>query len=309
MDSKKSPCLICYQPLSDQEADYHLKCARKVFGVNWIPEIEYSLQDFPLIAQEMAGQMSISGVQPKISVSLDKKTKSIQKAPTGGTFILKPQNDRFPNLPENEDLCMKLAELYRIEIPPHALIRLRDGSLAYLVKRFDRLPDETKLHVEDFTQILEIRDKYAGSYEKIGKGILKFCDNNYLDLTYFLERLLVCFVIGNGDMHAKNFSLMTTAKTEIILSPAYDLISSKLVIPSEPDLSLTLNGKKNKLRRKDFLAFGLSLGLSQKAIENSLARLLSLEGEFRGWIEHSFLPSEQREKLIQIMGERLRRIK
>lgn len=302
-------CLHCYQALSGGEKDYHLACARKVFGVSWAPIVNFTIQDFPIIAQEMAGNMSISGVQPKISVQLNKKTKSVEKAPAGGAFILKPQNDRFPNLPENEDLVMSLATLNQIEVPPHTLVRLKDQSLAYLVKRFDRKNDGLKLHQEDFTQILNIKNKYSGSYEQIGKGILEYCTSNFLELTFYFERILFCFVVGNGDMHAKNFSLLRNERDEIVLSPAYDLLSSKLVIPNEQDLALTLNGKQNSIRRSDFFSIGENLNIDPATIEKSIKKIIALKEDFAELTDKSFLPSNQKEQFKEMMAERCQRIK
>lgn len=301
-------CYGCYQILEEPGASYHPACAEKTFGVRWAPHLDLSLEDFPRVAQEMAGKMSISGVQPKIIMELDHKTKTLQPAPSGGSFVVKPQNNIFPDLPQNEDLGMHLAALYGISVPPHGLIKAKDGSFAYLIKRFDRTREDIKLAVEDFTQILETTNKYSLSYEQIGNAILRLCTNKFLDLQRYFERLLFCWVIGNGDMHLKNFSLMTNPEGEVLLAPAYDLLSSKLVIPGEEDLAISMRGKKNKIKRKDFLEFALEQGLNQKAVENSIQRLLGLQGDFFQWTNSSFLPKEQKIRLTKIIKERFSRL-
>ena len=123
------------------------------------------------------------------------------------------------------------------------------------------------------------------------------------------RHLLFCFVIGNGDMHLKNFSLVTQIDGEVLLSPAYDLLSSKLVLPKEEDLAISLHGKKNKLYAKDFVEFALEQGLNRKAVKNSVQRLLGLQQIFFEWVNLSFLPLEQKATLHKIMEERFKRLK
>ena len=254
--------------------------------------------------------MSISGVQPKISGRLDRKTRSIEAAPKGGEFILKPPNDRFENIPENEDLCMHLADLYGIEVPPHALVRAGEKDFVYVIRRFDRAKEGAKFAVEDMAQILGVPTyrKYSLSHEKIAQGILRYCTNRYLELIRYLERLLFCFLTGNGDMHLKNFSLMTDEKGTVALSPAYDLLSSKLVIPGEEDFALTLSGKKNRLKRADFADFAVRLEISSKAFDSSLKRLLDLRPQFQEWTGKSFLSREKKDDFLKIIEERSGRL-
>ncbi len=303
-----SRCLACYEALETSEA-YHSSCVKKIFGTSWVPVLDFVQKDFYLLAQKMAGQMSISGAQPKITVELNEKDKKIELLPRGGSYILKPQNQNYAHLPENEDLCMHLSKVYEIETAKHALIKTAEGEFAYLVKRFDLSSQGNKFPVEDFGQILGVASerKYSGSYEKIGKAILQHCTHPYLELTRFFERLLFCFVIGNGDMHLKNFSLITDAEQIVALSPAYDLLSSKLVIPSEDDLPLSLLGKRNKIKGQSFLIFGEGLGLAPKAMQNSIHRLLELQSTFEAWIQKSFLPQEQQKKFAKILIERMGR--
>lgn len=304
----KEICLGCYEAAEDAGA-FHPSCAQKVFGVRWTPAITILPEDFARVAQEMAGHMSISGVQPKISVRLDRKTKSIVAAPSGGEFILKPPNDRFEDLPANEDLCMHLARIYGIETPPHALMRSGE-DLIYIIRRFDRADSGEKLAMEDMAQVLEVPTsrKYSLSHEKIGGAILRHCTNRYLEAVRYLERILFCYLTGNGDMHLKNFSLLTDEEGTTALSPAYDLLSSKLVIPGEEDFALNLNGKKNRLRKKDFVEFASRLEISAKVVDSSLERLLDLGPLFQEWTEKSLLPSKKKEILLKIMDERTGRL-
>jgi len=167
-------CLSCHKSIPDMEEGYHKRCARRLFDASWVPGIPFSSRDMVTQAAKMIGKISISGVQPKLSVDLDKTEKVFAVVETGGHFILKPQVEQFGNLPENENLCMNIAEDLGIETPPHGLLRFQDGRFCYIVKRFDRLKDGGKLHQEDFQQLTGIEDKYAGSAEKVGKVLISF---------------------------------------------------------------------------------------------------------------------------------------
>src|ERR1035437_3488665 len=157
-----SRCAVCLgdvsAPSNSQEASdlsYHPRCLRVIFGTTTLPRLDLDTNDVLAAATEMAGKMSISGYQQKVSMALSADRSALVPAPAGGRFILKPQITT-PLVPENEHVTMRMAALVGIEIPPCAMVRLRDGALAYIVARFDRLEDGSKLHVEDFCQLAEL---------------------------------------------------------------------------------------------------------------------------------------------------------
>ena len=160
-------CYICGKEVNDTK-NYHIACLKKLFGVDYWPTVDLSLDEVSTKAQEMVGKLSISGVQVKVLVKLSHKKKQLEVVSEKGEYILKPQTNRFPNIPENENLCMTIANNLGIQVPPHSLIKLKDDSWAYIVKRYDR-DKNTKIHQEDFCQILEKEDKYSGSVEQIAK--------------------------------------------------------------------------------------------------------------------------------------------
>lgn len=239
-------CLYCYQPLEQHETDFHSRCSKKIFGTVIPPVLPYSKADIESLALEVVrSQVTITGVQPKLSVDL-KKEKGGEKRFTivglWGGYILKPQTEQYANLPENEDLTMHLARLAKINTVPHSLIRFKDGSLAYITKRIDRDKKGNKIPMEDMCQLTEklTEQKYKGSHEQIAKKIVEFSAYPVLDLINYVEILLFCYLTGNADMHLKNFSLYKKIK-ETTLTPAYDLLSTKLVIPEDTEeLALTL---------------------------------------------------------------------
>jgi len=278
---------------------------KEMFGINQMPTISLSLQDIPLKAQEMAGRMSISGAQPKLSLKLDKRQSELIIAPTGGEYILKPQTQSFPYTPENENCCMDIAAALDINTPPHCLLSLKNGSLAYVVKRFDRVGKE-KIHQEDFCQILDKNDKYSGSLEQIGKKLKEISAVPGLDVQLFFERAVFNFLIGNGDGHFKNYSISYHQQGGIRLSPAYDIVCSKLVIPNEEDSALTINGKKNHLTRHDFEAFAENLNIPEKI---RYEKFKGQTNRIKQFIQTGQLPDDFKKKFIAIVFSRFARLK
>lgn len=307
-------CLYCYQPLERGQVDFHPQCSKKIFGTVVPPVFPYTKADIEALALEVVrSQVTITGVQPKLSVDLE-KVKGAEKRFTivglWGEYILKPQTEQYPSLPENEDLTMHLASLARIKTVPHSLIRFQDGSLAYITKRIDRGKKGDKIPMEDMCQLTEklTEQKYKGSHEQIAKKIVEFSAYPVLDLINYFEVLLFCYLTGNADMHLKNFSLYKKVG-EYVLAPAYDLLATKLVIPQDnEELALTLNGKKRKLKKADFDSLLKTMKVDDKAIENVYEKFRKVIPEWLTFIDSSFLPDEMKEEYETLIQERSKNI-
>lgn len=291
--------------------DYDAKTLRAMFGKPIRPTIPISQQEIAAEAQKLAGKLSISGVQPKLSVRLE--GDELVPVAEQGQFILKPQTQTFPELPQNEYLCMQMGERFGLRTAPNLLLELSDQTPVYLVKRFDRYRKGRrleKLACEDMQQVLGGPDKYAGSHEQVAQAIRHHCTFSPLELQRLFETTLFNFAIGNGDAHRKNFSLLTAEDGTVALSPGYDLVSSRLVIPGEKEeLALTVNGKKNRLQRRDFLAFASHLGIADAYAKKRIADLLALHDDFATITAESMLSSDLRTRLQDIMAERLDRLR
>lgn len=307
-------CLYCYQSLEQGQVDFHPQCSKKIFGTAVPPVLPYTKADIESLALEVVrSQVTITGVQPKLSIDLE-KGKGGEKRFTivglWGEYILKPQTEQYPSLPENEDLTMHLASLARIKTVPHSLIRFQDGSLAYITKRIDRDKKGVKIPMEDMCQLTEklTEQKYKGSHEQIAKKIVEFSAYPVLDLINYFEVLLFCYLIGNTDMHLKNFSLYKKVG-ECVLAPAYDLLSTKLVIPQDnEELALTLNGKKSKLKKVDFDSLLKTMKVDDKAIENVYDKFRKVIPEWLLFIDSSFLPDEMKEQYKTLIQEKCKNI-
>lgn len=308
-----SKCLFCYQALKEDEIDFHPKCSKKIFGAATAPLLHYTLDDMEILAKKIIEtSISVPGVQPKLSLGFIKETLAdgtkgrltVLEA-LGGHYILKPQNAAFPEMPENEHLTMKMAEICGITTVMSSLIRLKSGELSYITKRIDRDNNGNKIHMLDMFQILEAFDKYRGSVEKVGKAIKEHSANTLLDLMRFYEIVIFCYITGNNDMHLKNFSLILNGENWEI-SPAYDLLNVQLHLPEDKEESaLTIGGKKKKLSKSDFINLGLKLGLNQKQLENTFKRFLKSEKKMLSLIHQSYLSKEHQEKYIKLLQNRL----
>lgn len=281
-------CLCC-QKKTENEIFYHSKCLRKLFRTEKIPEINFASTELVSEISKNIGKMSISGVQIKASVVISRNKNSIEIVQTGGTYILKPEPGEYPGLPQNENLCMSMAEAAGMEVPSHGLFYLADGKFCYIVKRFDRDDKGQKIHVEDMAQLIELPSdsKYEASLEKVGNTIIKFSERPYLDLINFFERVIYCFLIGNGDMHIKNWSLISDIDGNYKLAPCYDFICSKLYLPQEDESALTINGKRNKISLSDFIALAEYLKIDKKAYQNIFYKFKDLKDTFLDIIENA----------------------
>lgn len=308
-----SKCLYCYKELGEGEVDFHKRCSKKFFGVPTAPELPYSLDELDtLAAQVIKSQTTLTGVQAKLSLHLDRHKGSKRLTIVGlwGDFIFKPQTQSYKTLPENEDLTMHLAEIAKIKVVPHTLIRLQDGTLGYLTKRIDRTSEGGKIPMEDMCQLTERQTeyKYKSSYEQIAKVIAKHSYVPLLDLTDFYEQVFFNWLVGNNDMHLKNYSLYAP-KGKWVLTPAYDLLNVSMVNPKDTEeLALTLNAKKKRIKKSDFVRAMETSGISPKVFDNILAKYRKLLPKFNEIIDLSFLDKEDKEIYKQSITSRLARI-
>lgn len=309
-------CLYCYKELSESEKDFHRACSKKMFGTPSVPELPYTRDNLTDLARQVIrSQTTLTGVQAKLSLDINKGGKNEAERFTivglWGRYILKPQADRFAYLPELEDLTMHLAELARMQVVPHSLIRFADGELCYITRRIDRTADGNKLPMEDMCQLTErlTEHKYKGSYEQIAKTIRRFSSVPKLDMVNFWEQVVFSWITGNADMHLKNFSLYSAEQGRYVLTPAYDMLSTALVMPEDTEeLALTLSGKKRKIKKADFVASMQASGLEDKIIENIFNKFAKAKKKWFEFIEQSFLPGEMKEDFKTIIVEKLNKL-
>jgi len=310
-----SKCLYCYKEIdATVNGDYHPECIKAFYGTKYAPSLPYRLDEMEKLAKESV-QLSVTvpGVQPKLSLGWIKTV--LQDWHNGrltimdaleGMYILKPQNAMYDQMPENEHLSMKLAELFKINTVPSNMIRLASGELCYITRRIDRNKENAKIHMIDFLQILELDDKYLGSMEIVGKTIGDLSVNTLMDKLRFFELSVFNFVTGNNDMHLKNFS-MWHSDYGWILSPAYDLLNVKIILPKDDeDTALLLGGKKKNFKKGYFDRLGDVLKLNDKQINSVYRKLETWLPLATQLIDISFLNEKNKALYKELITQRAR---
>ncbi|MGJ8742863.1 HipA domain-containing protein [Polaribacter sp.] len=309
-------CLACHKELNKGDNKYHQNCLADFWQEDTpVLELDFELSQIEDLAKEnVAQRIIVTGVQPKLSLGFTEENAQNRLTIVGalnGRYILKPPFQLYPQMPEIEALSMLLTQSCGIATVPFLLIPLKDGSLAYLTKRIDRNSNGEKYPMEDACQFTErlTEHKYRGSYEQTAKGIFRYTQNTLLETVKFYQQVIVSFLIGNNDMHLKNFSIIANDHKNYSLAPAYDMVAVKLLIPEDQEeLALNLNGKKRKLNREDFNEAMLKAHIPEKAIENLWKRI---EKGMKNWgvlIDNSFLTEENKSMLSTLIKKRAQQI-
>lgn len=303
-------CLYCYKELKAGEVDYHAVCAKRMFGATKAPDLPYDHSQVRQLAKSVIRtQTTVPGVQAKLSIDIQRVEQTTRFTIVGlsGKYILKPQTKLYAELPENEDLTMHLAEQAGMAVVPHCLARFMDGQLVYLSTRIDRTYKGEKVPMEDLCQLSEqlTEYKYRGSYEQVSKVINRLSAAPMLDVVNFWQVVIFSWLTGNSDMHLKNFSLYAP-KGQHVLSPAYDLVNTLAVMPSDQEeLALNLNGKKRKIGWRDWSAAMTRSGVPEKVQENMRKRFSAVLPQWEETIRSSFLSAEMQDLYLEIVRTRM----
>mgnify|MGYP003571275749 CR=1 FL=1 len=315
-------CLCCgreFTPkasIEEVESGWHKKCVKAFFGSSKLPMLDISEETLKKLAIESTNKgFTVPGVQKKLSLHLTEENSprlTLVNYPTG--YIFKPQTEEYETLPEAEYLIMQMAKQVGIKTVPFALIKMNSkGELAYITKRIDRVQADGKMQMlamEDFCQLEErlTEDKYKGSYERCAKVIKKYSSMAIFDLTELFLRLVFSFVIGNSDMHLKNFSMIEKAEgsAEYVLSSAYDLIPVNAIMPEdEEEFALTMCKKKRKIGRNDFLMFAEEIGIGSVTAEKLLTKVIKEKETLLAMTDQSYLTETMKKRLKEIISTRI----
>lgn len=309
----KGKCLFTYEPLKEFENIYSKEglksLSRRLDDLRVFP---YTAEEQRRESQSLASKMSIQGMQPKLSGILEESKSEFQIREKGGQYIIKPSTLDYPELPENEDCTMDLAQMANFEIPWHGLIQCSDGSRSYIIRRFDRKGRKEKVPIEDFAQLIGASrsTKYLATTERVAEAIEEFCTFPSLELLKLYRLVVFSFLVGNEDLHLKNFSLITEPNN-IRLSPCYDLVNTTIALAApKKELALELRGKKTGFERTDFikyLASEVCLLPEKKAIKE-LSGLLSLLPQWKDHIRKSFLSPRMKKLYLSLLEERAARV-
>ena len=310
-------CYICGKNLENIKNYCHQRCLKILYNSTTVPVIDYTWNELNELASKIIAQrISVPGVQPKLSVHLEKGNKGQRDRVTivglEGNYILKPPTINYPLLPEAEHFCMLFAQLIGIKTALFGLIPLKSGEFAFITRRMDRTLDRRLLHMEDFCQLTKklTEQKYKGSMEQIGRALRQFTSSPGLEVIKFFEIAIFSFLTGNSDMHLKNFSILRDINGKYNLAPAYDLVPVKIILPADKEeMALPLNGKKSRLTRRDFEKFAITIKLTSKQIDNAFRRILiNSQQKLQTALSQSFLPQPAKIKIEKLFQERLKRL-
>jgi serine/threonine-protein kinase HipA len=314
-------CLACMHPLPSKTTFYHEDCAEHVFGTRTPFDVPFAQEQIEELAkQNIAARLIVPGAQRKISSSLlpaegGSRDRLTLVGAGDGLFILKPEHPEVPTFPANEHLAMSLMAKAGVPTARHALVMSADGKLAYVTRRFDR--EVTiggglkRLSMEDFGQLFDrVRrpeDKYKGSYDRVGSYLRASSPLPQKDTVQFFDQVFISYLIGNNDFHLRNLSVFTSENAPR-LTPAYDVTSTQLIdFEPDEDVTLPVDGRKTRLRRRNWLEFAGRMGIAERIATRRMDRLENLWPDLQAEIRRSLLPEEQKTLLQKLMHQRVAR--
>lgn len=312
----------CPGTLAEGFSTYSPSCLRYVFNgkkVSHVLPYEPEKQSGKTAEQfiENRKRISISGVQEKLSLLLEKNVLRLTTEGEKGTYILKPiprDLKKVDQVPANEHLTMQIArQVYGINTAPNALIFFKNGTPAYITKRFDVVQNKVpglglKLGTEDFATLAGKTNmnaganfKYEYSYEEMGALLQKYVPAWRVEVEKYFALVVFNFLFSNGDAHLKNFSLLESSAGDYLLSPAYDLVNTNLHVDDTAfalDKGLFADGFKSEAYKKtghpskaDFVEFAKRVGVMETRMEKLLLPFLEKQVKVEALVKRSYLNS------------------
>ncbi|MET3128204.1 serine/threonine-protein kinase HipA [Arcicella rosea] len=314
----------CPGTLAEGFSSYSPACLRKVFNNKKVShilpyQVPQSNEDIEDLFMENRKRISISGVQEKLSLLLDKNQLRLTKEGEQGEYILKPipiDLKKVDQVPANEHLTMQIAwQVYGIKTAENALVFFKDGTPSYLTKRFDIRPDGLKWGEEDFASLAgKTKDnfgpnyKYEFSYEDLAELIQKYVPTWRIEMDKYFSIVVFNYLFSNGDAHLKNFSVLETPKGDYVLSPAYDLINTRLHVADTDfalDKGLFKDGFESEhfknsghVHQDDFIEFGKRIGIAEHRIIKLLQPFLQRQTQVETLTNHSFLSNASKKAYL-----------
>jgi serine/threonine-protein kinase HipA len=305
----------CPSTLSQNHESYSEKALIALFdGAVVSPILPFDAPQHSEIAAELfleqRKRISVSGVQEKISLRLESNNLRLLHKGEQGTHILKPipkDLRKVSDIPANEHLTMQIAaQVYGIATAANAMIFFQDGTPAYLTRRFDVQPDGTKWAIEDFATLAGKSErlegamfKYDYSYEKMGYLIQQYTSQPENEILIYFKTLIFNYLFSNGDAHLKNFSLLEQPNHQYVLSPAYDLLNTKIHVDDtnfalrkglfEQDNRSVYYRNNGQPTQRDFLTFAEKMNIAPSIAQEILAPFIEKQTKVETLLQRSFL--------------------
>lgn len=333
-------CRILLTPLngkSQQAKGYSISGLKKLTGQSRIEtRLAFTRSQFVQTLPQKQKGMSISGYQPKLQIVL--KDQEFKVVDQQGEYILKPSPAEFPRLAENEHATMTLMRRLGFDVPPCGLLAFRpeqagdEDEYAFVIKRFDRTAEGKAVHQEQLDAAMGIGEKYGKtaddgklwvSYEQIARFLVANVNNNLAFRIDLFRRIVYACLLGNNDMHLRNFGLLLPEVGPPRLSPLYDFVSvvpypeyftAPLALPllacEEGDRALAagFNTQYGEYLGMDFLVLAQSMDLSEKLAAALLTNLVKEQDVVESTYRDSFMPQRDVEAVLQYYRSRLGRL-
>ena len=317
----------CPGTLAEGYNAYSRSCLDKVFnGKKVSPILPYNSPagnaDVESLFAENCSHISISGVQEKFSVVLEKNKLRLARDGERGMYILKPvprSGKRADQMPANEHLTMQIAsQVFGIETAPNALVFFRNNEPAYITKRFDMQSDGSKLAQDDFASLAGRMPqthgehyKYAGNYLEMFQLLQRYVPAYKIEAPKLIKILIFNYIMSNGDAHFKNFSLLETPLGDYRLSPAYDLLNSRIHIEDRDfaldDGLLPRSMAQGKISQQ-FAILAEQVGIANKIFTQILQLMLSRSDKVEKLIGASYLQESTKRSYLQMYQSRIKQL-
>ena len=322
----------CPSTLAEGYNTYSPQAVKRLFdGKKVSPFLDFNineLKQLDVITLAMQ-RISVSGVQEKFSGLIDHNSIRIAESNEQSTYIIKPAPwdetiATRKQIPANEHVTMQIArQVYGIVTAENGLCFTKDGQTVYITKRFDILPDGTKVEMEDFAALVGRNEqtdgtyfKYSGCYEDIARCIRRTIPAWMVDMERFFELVVFNYIYANGDDHLKNFSVIRQGG-DYRLAPAYDLLNTSLHVISDDfglDGALSPDIEKSDVYdrtghpcRLDFERFGIQIGLTDARIKRVLDKYMLVPELTIKLVGNSFLNDKMKRTYLRIVDERVKR--
>lgn len=306
----------CFSCLKDNVNGFCSACEKRLFDRSKVnPQLNFNWEDVSKVIDGHPAGFSISGVQTKgfIGKATGTELSPNLKDEENSIYIIKPILSRFDlpsDSPANEHVTMQMAkQLYRIRTAECCFMKFTNGTPAYVTRRFDYNKDEEKLNQEDFASILKVQKDNHGKYKYNAKSYEDFGDVlNSLNKVEFIKILIFNFLTGNGDAHLKNFSFLETPDGDMQLSPAYDLMNTKIHVNDSPiALNLFLEFERTSLPRgqtytytiKDFIELARRFKIGDRLVKIIVNDFEGTDDKMKKMINKSFLSNTAKKKYIE----------
>ncbi|MFT7009685.1 MAG: serine/threonine-protein kinase HipA [Colwellia sp.] len=330
-------CRVTLIPLEgkkEHQPGYSLQGIKYLVGKTDVNlQLPFTRREFVTEQPKKQKGMSISGYQPKLSLRI--VNNQFKVVETFGTYILKPSPEEYPYLAENEHAIMSVMRNLKFEVPPFGLVPFQEETdsgkieYAFIIKRYDRNEeDQSKVHQEQLDGAMGVNEKYGKidniqtvSYETVCQFLIESIDTSLPFKRELFKRIMYAYLLGNNDLHLRNFGIVMPSEEKNKIAPIYDFVSTApyvgtfsdcyMALPllkieeNDDDLAFGFNTKHGQYIGYDFIEFGKGIGLNSKLSIKIISDAVKKKNIVIDTIKSSFMSEEHQKEIIHCFNQRL----